>query len=240
MDLNPETIVLYVDEAVLVVNKPFGLLSIRDGYNPSLPHLSSVMEPLFGKIWMVHRLDRDTSGVLVMARSADAHRSLNAQFQNRSVAKSYKALITGSPPWTEKEVVLPLRRDGDRRHRTVIDFEHGRTASTDFSVLERYGNYSLVIARPSTGYTHQIRAHLAFLGFPIAFDTLYGNTHPQSEIQAAQSAGPTALSRLALHASTLTFDHPLTNQRQTYEAPLPEDFDLAIQLLRQSIGSQTQ
>ncbi len=230
-----KSIVLYEDEAILVVNKPFGLLSIQDGYDITLPHISTVLEPDFGPIWMVHRLDRDTSGVLVLARNQEAHRNLNRQFQNRQVVKTYHAIILGSPTWQSQRANFPLRMDGDRRHRTVVDEKRGKTAVTDFSVLGKYGKWSLLEAYPFTGYTHQIRAHLAHLGFPIAVDPLYGDGKsiilhlPQENSTQPQAI----LSRLGLHAYSLVFSHPMSLEKVSFIAPYPDDFKKTIELLQQ-------
>src|SRR4030042_369091 len=112
---------LFSDEALLLINKPAGLSTLPDGYNPSLPHIKSVLERQFGALWIVHRLDKDTSGVLLLARSAEAHRELNTQFEQHKVSKLYHALVVGNPEWQEQTVSLALRPDGDRQHPTVIE-----------------------------------------------------------------------------------------------------------------------
>ena len=234
VDLDPSSLTLFIDEAILVVNKPYGLLSIQDGYDETLPHLKTLLEPAFGPLWMVHRLDRDTSGVMVLARTQEAHRSLNQQFQFRQVEKFYQALVIGSPEWIIHRVNQPLRIDGDRRHRTIIDPKHGKPAITDFRVLEQLPGLSLIIARPYSGYTHQIRSHLAFICFPVAVDALYGSSQPilNSFHQAHNQKPQALLTRLGLHAFSLTFSHPLSTQAVTFNAPLPPDLALTIEMLR--------
>ncbi len=171
---DPDRLVMWADPALVVVNKPAGLLTLPDGYDREAIHLRRVLEPVYGRLWIVHRLDRETSGVLIVARSAGAHHALNDQFAGRQVQKIYHCLVAGCPAWERETVDQPLRKNGDRSHRTVIDPRYGKPASTGFMVLERYPGWSLVEARPHSGYTHQIRAHLAFCGFPIAGDDLYG------------------------------------------------------------------
>jgi RluA family pseudouridine synthase len=215
--------ILFEDESLLVINKPAGVLSLSDGYDRSLPHLKTILEPDFGRLWLVHRLDRETSGVLVLARSAVAHRHLNEQFKTRQVEKIYHALLSAAPGWDTFSADFPLRKNGDRQHRTVVDPQRGKPAFTDFTVMERFAQGALIEARPHTGYTHQIRAHLRQLGCFILGDRLYGCSEPNAPID-----------RLALHACSLSFHHPLSNQPLTFTAPHPLDFSDALARLRAS------
>ena len=220
----PELKILWQDEAILVVNKPAGLLTIQDGYDPTLPYLSRILREKYGRVWTVHRLDKETSGVILFARSAEAHHNLNDQFANRQIAKAYHALVNGVPKWDEILANFPLRVNGDRRHRTVIDMQHGKPASTSLHVLEKLAKASLIEAYPHSGYTHQVRAHLAYLGFPLLGDELYGGK------VASHTTG--AIGRTALHAFRLTFVNPLSSESQTIEAPYPTDFLAALDTLR--------
>lgn len=208
-------ILLWEDEAILVVNKPAGLLTIQDGYQPNLPHLAGLLTATYGRIWTVHRLDKDTSGVILFARSAAAHRALNAQFEARQVHKVYHALVQGTPEWDSQTTNAPLRVNADRRHRTRVDLAFGKAASTSLRVLERFRDGCLVEARPFSGYTHQVRAHLAALGLPLIGDLLYGAQ--ETEI----------IWRPALHALRITFQHPDSGAEIVFEAPYPQDFTRA-------------
>lgn len=225
--MNPlDTIpVLFVDEALLVIDKPAGVLSLPDGYDPSLPHLATLLEPEYGRLWLVHRLDRDTSGVLVLARSAAAHHNLNDQFRERLVKKVYRALVAPPPDWKSRSADFPLRKDGDRQHRTVVDTECGKPATTDFKVIERYAPAALLEARPHTGYTHQIRAHLRQLGCPLLADALY--RLPESPV-----FDPPPIGRTALHAYTISITHPISGETLVFKAPQPADFETAMTRLR--------
>jgi RluA family pseudouridine synthase len=217
-----------------------------------------LLEPTYGRLWVVHRLDRDTSGVLVLARTPDAHRALNGQFEARVLRKVYHALVRGDPPWTEKVVDLALLPDGDRRHRTVVIQQYtasragrsgagkrgarkpggGKPALTKCRVLERFGpSYALVEAIPKTGRTHQIRAHLSALGTPIVADALYGggtglflSTIKPGYTKGREPERP-LLARTGLHALALTLEHPLTQETLHFEAPYPKDLNAALRQL---------
>jgi tRNA pseudouridine32 synthase/23S rRNA pseudouridine746 synthase len=211
MDAIPE--IVYVDDALLVINKPAGLLSIPDGYNPAKPHLQVILEPRFDRLWIVHRLDKDTSGIMVLARTKASHQHLCSQFSNHTVTKVYHAILVGNPPWNEITVEAPLRTNVGRRNRTVVDLRRGKPAITEFRVLKQLDEHTLVEARPKTGRTHQIRSHLYSLGFPILADPLYGSG--QESLHS---------NRLALHAQSLMFRHPRTMKEMVFEAPYPRDF----------------
>ena len=214
--------IIFSDASLLVVDKPAGVLSIPDGYDHTVPYIGRTLEPSFGRLWVVHRLDKDTSGVMVLARSAEAHAKLNTQFAEHQVSKTYHALIPGTPDWEAHVIEVPLRTNVGRRNRTAVDIANGKDALTRFRVLEHYPGHTLLEAQPETGRTHQIRAHLYDLGFAILSDPLYGF----GEISPL-------IGRLALHARSLTFWHPVTGQMRSFEAPYPHDFERALSQLRQ-------
>lgn len=229
-NLSDPNLALYLDEALLVVNKPAGLPTLVDGYQRDAPYLAGQLNEVYGRVWVVHRLDKDTSGVIVFARTAQAHRELNNQFEQRQASKVYHALVIGQPEWDEKAVDLPLRPNGDRRHRTVIDPQRGKQASTALRILERFEGYALVEATPRTGRTHQIRAHLAAVGHPLIADELYRGP---GRVEPGATVNPTVIDRLGLHARSLALIHPLSGQPQHFEAPYPQDFAGALEKLRQ-------
>jgi RluA family pseudouridine synthase len=238
MKIKPERIILWEDESLLVINKPPGLLTLPDGHDPDLPHVKAVLEPQYGQLWIVHRLDRETSGVLLLARGAESHRALNSQFESRQVKKVYHALVKGTPDWKERQVDLPLLPDADRNHRTLVDHRQGKPARTQLRVLESYRRYSLVEALPETGRTHQIRVHLLSTGHPIACDQMYGDGEPVflSEVKANYRPGKgeerPLLARLGLHAWELRLQHPVSGEAVLYQAPHSKDFGAVITQFR--------
>lgn len=224
--------VLWADEALLAVNKPAGLPTLPDGWQPDAPYLVGLLQAEHGRLWVVHRLDRGTSGVIVLARSADAHRNLDRQFATHGISKVYHALAAGVPAWDKQTTCLPLVANGDRKHRTIVDPRRGKPAVTHCRVLERFAGCALVEARPETGRTHQIRAHLAALGHPLLADPLY--TRATIVLPAFE---PPLIERPALHAASLTVTHPVSGQALTLTAPYPADFSEALRRLR-SAGSK--
>ncbi len=207
--------ILHVDAAILILDKPAGLPVLPDGWEPDAPYLVKLLEAEFGKLWIVHRLDKVTSGVLVFARTADAHRLLSLQFERHQATKTYHALAEGIPPWDQNTASQPLRGNVGHRHRTIVDRRKGKPSRTEFRIIARYRQHVLFEARPVTGRTHQVRAHAAALGYPLLADVLYGGS--ASEL----------IARPALHAYSLVLIHPSTGLPMSFEAPYPEDFRAA-------------
>ena len=237
MDIQKPTII-WADESLLCINKPPGLPTLPDGYEPGAPHLKALLADQFGELWIVHRLDRETSGLLLLARTQDAHLLLSLQFEARKVEKVYHALVSGNPAWDERKVSLPLRADAGRAHRTVIDARQGKPALTHLKVLERFGIYTLIEARPETGRTHQVRVHLASQGFPVAVDPLYGKgeaiylSRIKPRYKASRGDERPLLDRLGLHALSLKVDHPQSGERLELVAPYPKDLETVLKNLR--------
>lgn len=239
--------VIRSDKDIIVVNKRSGLLVARDRYDSEATRLDLLLEKDYGKIFAVHRIDRDTSGIVIYARNEEAHRALSLQFQERRVKKTYHCLVYGRPSWNSLNVTLSLVPDADKAHRTVAyksaRVRGAKPSETDFRVLARCGSYTWVEARPKTGRTHQIRAHLASQGVYIVCDTLYcPGAKPLylSEIKRKWNGDETEerplLGRLALHAYTLEFTHPATGEAIKAVAPYPKDMDAARRQLAKIYG----
>ncbi|MCL4506907.1 MAG: RluA family pseudouridine synthase [Chloroflexi bacterium] len=242
MSLKHQVSILYQDQAILVISKPADLLSVPEGGSNENTSLAAILAPEYGHLWPVHRLDRDTSGVMVLARDEEAHKILNSLFEGREVTKIYHALVNGHPVWAERTLSAPLVIDADRFHRTVVDYDAGKPAITHFRVLEKFGRgaarFALIEARPETGRTHQIRVHLMTLGSPVAVDQLYGTASPillsaiKRNYRGETENERPLLSRLGLHAFQLMFRHPRTNEEMQFEAPYPKDFGATLNQLR--------
>lgn len=224
--------VIHSDDDIVVFNKTSGLLVAGDRYDKDAPRLDLLAEKEFGKLLAVHRIDKDTSGLIVYAKNPDAHRNLSMQFENREVTKIYHAIIYGRPSWKEHTVDLPLQPDGDEKHRTVINKRFGKKAITEFKLLGSCGQFSWIEARPLTGRTHQIRAHLGESKLSIVCDPLYGGNQKPirlSEIKRNWKGDSLEekplLNRLALHAYQISFVHPSTGEKVCYTAPYWKDME---------------
>ena len=232
MKQNNDYTVIYSDDDVVVFNKRSGLLIAADRYDAEAPRLDVAAEKEFGRLFAVHRIDKDTSGRVIYARNPEAHKALSKQFEERTVAKTYHCLVKGHPTWDNLNIDLPLQPDGDDRHRTVVNKRFGKPSKTYFENLGNCGPFSWIIAKPHTGRTHQIRAHLQSTGFPIVCDPLYsGNQHPVllSDFKRKYNGDlldeRPLLNRLALHAYSLEINHPKTNERLLFKAPYPRDLE---------------
>lgn len=223
--------ILYEDEAVAAVNKPAGLV-VHAGAGRASGTLVNALLHRYGQLseigdglrpGIVHRLDKGTSGVILVARTEAAHRSLAQQFASRAVEKVYLALVEGRVAADKGVIDRPIERDAMRRTRMTARTGRGRAALTEYRVLERFDRFTLLEVRIHTGRTHQIRVHLASVGHPVAGDTLYG--------AAARPAGLGPLGRPWLHAARIVFKSPASGARVAVEAPLPEELVRWKQLL---------
>lgn len=217
-DMEPE--VIYEDEDVLVLNKPAGLLSEPRGeYCPE----KTVAD--FG--YIAHRLDRDTSGVVIVAKTPEVQQFLKKQFQDRDVHKTYYAVVNGRPKLDEARIDLPLIRDLKRPTTFRVD-ANGKEAETFYRVLKSAKGLSLVELKPTTGRTHQLRVHMKYLGHPILGDRVYGDMEADAEkiraLRSEDNRGEDVPERLYLHAKELEITLP-SGEKKTFEAELPREFE---------------
>ncbi|GHV17773.1 RNA pseudouridine synthase [Spirochaetia bacterium] len=171
--------IIYEDEFIVAVNKAAGIAVGADRWDELRERLDVLLNERY-RVYTVHRIDRDTSGLVVFARDEQTHKRLSAAFETRRVQKHYTAVVHGRLSWTEAECDLPLVPDGDKKHRTIIDKYRGKKSLTRFRFTAGAGNYSVVEALPETGRTHQIRVHLASMGHPVVCDPLYGKSAGRS------------------------------------------------------------
>jgi 23S rRNA pseudouridine1911/1915/1917 synthase len=233
---------IYQDAALLVLNKPAGLTVHPGAGNRHGTLVSALMHISPGELssvggeerpGIVHRLDKDTTGVIVVARTDAAHRELARQFHDREVKKTYLALTHGVPRKAKGVIDAPLgRHPKDRKRQAVV--EGGRAAQTAYTTREAWARHAFVELRPKTGRTHQIRVHLKSLGTPILADATYGRSAAFTTRDAGIQEAPTRalLERHALHAASLSFNHPTSGERLTFEAPLPADMQATLAALR--------
>jgi len=229
--------IVYEDDALLVLNKPPGLVvhpaaghEEHTLVNALLHHCQGQLSGIGGvaRPGIVHRLDKETSGCLVVAKSDETHLALSTQFATRKVEKIYQAILCGELPRDHGEIRAAIARHPSHRKRMAVNDDLGREARTGYHVLERLRGATLVEAVLHTGRTHQIRVHFQFLGFPLVGDATYGHRQNQRLSDLTRYAAP----RQMLHSCQLAFIHPRTGKRVSFEAPPPEDFLDALAALR--------
>lgn len=234
IDAVPEDILLdivYEDDSVLVINKPRGMVvhpavgnERGTVVNAALFHCQGSLSGINGSVrpGIVHRIDKDTTGLLVIAKNDRAHKSLTDQLADRSLSRVYYALVNGNIKEDGGTVDAPIGRSPkDRKKMAVVP--DGRSAVTDFEVIERFGAYTLVRCKLRTGRTHQIRVHMKHIGHSVVGDKAYGIKNERF-----------ALAGQLLHAKEISFVHPETGEKVTFSSPLPEDFSSVLEVLRKT------
>jgi len=226
--------IVYEDEHLLVVNKPAGMVvhpaarmvsgTLVNALLAHCPQVADVGGP--DRAGIVHRLDRETSGLIVVAKNPEAHAALQRQFKRRLVRKTYVALVEGQVQPREGIIEVPIGRDPKDRTRMAVS-RTGRPAVTQYRVVEVFPQYTLLEVRPHTGRTHQIRVHLAWLGYPVVGDRVYGRRR--------QTLMP---DRHFLHARDLAFTHPVTGEKLVLSAPLPPELTALLNQLRREKGTR--
>ena len=232
LDVQPENIpldIIYEDEDVVVVNKARGMVVHPAAGNYSgtlvnallyhcknLSGINGVIRP-----GIVHRLDKDTSGIMICAKNDAAHVSFSEQIQSKTAQRTYLAVVRGNIKTDSGVIETQIARDKDDRKKMAVVKEGGRNAVTEYEVMERFGKYTIVKCKLKTGRTHQIRVHMEYLGYPLVGDPKY-----------SPMKTPFSINGQALHSLTLAFDHPRTGERMEFEAKLPEDLHKVVTRLR--------
>lgn len=232
LDVQPENIpldIIYEDDDVAVVNKPRGMVVHPAAGNytgtlvnallyhcKNLSGINGVIRP-----GIVHRLDKDTSGIMICAKNDAAHLSLSEQIQSKTAQRTYLAVVRGNMKNDSGIIETQIARDKNDRKKMAVVAEGGRDAVTEYEVLERFGKYTIVRCRLRTGRTHQIRVHMEYLGYPLVGDPKY-----------SPMKTPFSINGQALHSQTLAFTHPRTGEHMEFEAPLPEDMHKIVTRLR--------
>ena len=220
--------VIYEDKDIIVVNKPKGMVVHPANGNPDGTLVNAILAMCKGSLsgiggeirpGIVHRLDKDTSGLLIVAKNDEAHIKMSKQIQDRKVEKRYIALVRGNVPDDEATIDMPIARSKVDRKKMAVD-KNGKEAVTHFKVLKRYGNYTLLEIKIDTGRTHQIRVHMSYIGYPVVGDSVYSSGKNEFGVEGQM-----------LHARYLKFKHPITGKELNLEAPLPEYFEKIIKQL---------
>lgn len=231
--------VIYEDNHILVVNKHPGVLSIPDRYHPEKTNLLSELRSEYREVFVLHRLDKDTSGILVFARNEEAHKDLSLQFEERTVRKYYFAIVDGQLQQDHGVIVKPIAPSPYHRDQMMITAS-GKASKTSFQVIDRFKAFTSLEVEIHTGRTHQIRVHFQSIGHPLAVDSTYGKRDQLllSEFKKKNfSIGKNKeerplISRSTLHAHKIQFNHPATGKLMAFEAPLPKDLRATVNQLQ--------
>ena len=236
--------ILHVDADIIIVSKPSGMLSIPDRFNNNFPNVRKFLLDNYEEVFTVHRLDRDTSGIILFARNAESHRELSLQFEHHQVDKKYNAIVRGIMDKESMEIDIPLIPDSVKKG-LMKPSARGKESFTHVEVIERFRMATFVECTPKTGRMHQIRVHLSAVGHPLLVDADYGgisefklSTIKRKYKLSKNTEEKPILSRVPLHASSLTFKHPASNETVSFSCEMPKDMLATLQLLRKYAAYQ--
>jgi 23S rRNA pseudouridine955/2504/2580 synthase/23S rRNA pseudouridine1911/1915/1917 synthase len=235
--------IIFEDDDVLVLNKKAGILSIPDRYNDDKINLYTLLTSYRGEIYPLHRLDRDTSGVMIYAKNDIAHKDLSDQFQERTVKKIYLAIVEGRLAEDSGKIETALAQSAYQKDKVVV-VKKGKEAITYFKVLEKFDQHTFIEVDIKTGRQHQIRVHMAHIGHPLSVDKKYGNREALYAYDIKKrkfnykqdSPIRPLLNRHSLHAHKLIISHPTTKEKITFEATLPKDMKAVLNQLKKWSG----
>lgn len=235
--VSPE--IILENEHFIVINKPPGLLSIPDREGKEIS-LKQLLQQKYGEIFTVHRLDRETSGIILFAKDAETHKFLSQAFEERAVEKYYVGIVTGTPPDKQKTIDAPITENMVKRGVMIIH-KRGKPAITDYEVLEEFGKFSFLQFQIHTGRTHQIRVHMQYIGHPLVCDELYGDGLPVKissfkrnyKLSRNEEEEKPILARTGLHAQRLHFTDMQGNEHDV-QAEMPKDMRALLQQLRKN------
>jgi 23S rRNA pseudouridine955/2504/2580 synthase/23S rRNA pseudouridine1911/1915/1917 synthase len=230
--------IIYEDDYLIILNKVSGILTIPDRFNTELPNLYSILKKIYGKIFIVHRLDKDTSGCVIFAKDAETHRILSMAFESNDIIRKYEVIVEGIVPQDNMEIDIPLRPSRKKVGVTVPSAK-GKPSLTKIKVIEKYRNSTLLECELKTGRHHQIRVHLQTIGYPLLVDDLYGNNSEffvskikrKFNLKKGSKEFP-LISRLTMHAREVKFSHPITGEIIHVFANYPKDFSALIKILK--------
>jgi 23S rRNA pseudouridine1911/1915/1917 synthase len=233
----PDIPIAYIDEVMLIAVKPAGIPVIPERHDTLKPSLQRILEHTYGRLWVVHRIDRDTSGLVCFARNEDAHKHINEQFSKHTVIKKYLAVVSGRLEGEHGEIDSPIAEHPVKLGVMVIN-PKGKTAHTSFVVLEQYRTAALLEVSIRTGRTHQIRVHFSSAGHPLLVDPIYGSqaafylSSIKKKYKSNVEEDRPTIARLTLHAAALSIVHPVSGELVSVTAPLPHDMETLVKLLR--------
>ena len=217
--MNIKDITIYEDENIIVLDKPSGLLVVPDRFDSAKKNFYSILKDSYKKIFIVHRLDKDTSGIVLFAKNSFIHRDLSMLWEKGRVYKTYYALVHSKPEKQQGVINKPVAELKKKKGVMCIDFKNGKKSITEYKVLKRFNRFSFLEIHPKTGRTHQIRVHLASIGCPVAGDVLYNRPEATNLKEKLKDKMP----RLCLHAGGIRFFYEPAKKELELKSPIPDD-----------------